>query len=257
MVLQGGSADAEGFDGVAGHLLDRFTFLTFDRRGLSRSTFEGEPGLSRIQTHSDDAHRLLAALTDAPAFVVGCSLGALIGLDLVTRYPGQVRLFIAHEPPAPELLPESERLLARQEQESAEEIYRREGRAAAIVHFMKMTGVNYDDREPDVELPRPNPQAGTNAEFFLAHDAPAARLYRLNVPAIQAASARIVPAAGSTDRALWIHHCAVGLAAIIEKKIVEFPGGHAGFASHPRAFAAKLGELLDMEIKDAGSNRGG
>jgi pimeloyl-ACP methyl ester carboxylesterase len=44
-----------------------------------------------------------------PAFVFGSSIGALIGLDLIARNPEQVRILIAHDPPAWELLPVAER----------------------------------------------------------------------------------------------------------------------------------------------------
>jgi pimeloyl-ACP methyl ester carboxylesterase len=69
-----------------------------------------------IRTHSDDASRLLAALTDKPVFVFGSSLGALIGLDLITAHPQQVRLLIAHEAACASLLdqPERSQILAMQ-----------------------------------------------------------------------------------------------------------------------------------------------
>jgi len=60
--------------------------------------------------HSDDAHRLLAELSTAPAYVFGSSGGALIGLDLVAHHPEQVCTLVAHEPPADYLLPATEQL---------------------------------------------------------------------------------------------------------------------------------------------------
>ena len=62
-----------------------------------------------IARHGDDAHRLLAALTDEPAFVVGLSLGALIALELIATHPEQVRMLVAHEPISAELLVEPAR----------------------------------------------------------------------------------------------------------------------------------------------------
>src|SRR6266542_5673566 len=71
LILQGGAGDAEGSNGMAAHLVDAYTVLSYDRRGLSRSTLDGSTdgpaGAVSIQTHADDAHLLLAALTDAPA----------------------------------------------------------------------------------------------------------------------------------------------------------------------------------------------
>jgi len=83
--------------------------VTYDRRGLSRSILDAPAESLTISTHSDDAHRLLAELTNQPALVFGSSIGALVGLDLVARHPEQVRVLVAHEPPTWELLPDAER----------------------------------------------------------------------------------------------------------------------------------------------------
>uniref|UniRef100_UPI002F90D7BE alpha/beta fold hydrolase n=1 Tax=Streptomyces sp. NBC_00998 TaxID=2903712 RepID=UPI002F90D7BE len=63
--------------------------LTYDRRGLSRSRLE-EPGrTTSLAEHAEDVHRLLAVVTDEPALMLGCSMGALIGLHVAARYPEQ------------------------------------------------------------------------------------------------------------------------------------------------------------------------
>src|SRR5262249_26999080 len=76
LLLPGGSGDAEAFNSIAGHLADQFTLLTYDRRGLSRSELEDPAKTPGIETHSDDAYRLLVALAPAPALVLGSSIGA-------------------------------------------------------------------------------------------------------------------------------------------------------------------------------------
>ena len=156
LILQGGDGDAGGSDSLANHLVDHYTVVTYDRRGLSRSTLDEPFEPPRLETHSDDAHRLLAALTAEPVFVFGASIGALIGLDLVARHPEQVRTLVAHEPPAPELLPDAERAHIVRAQEEMEETYHREGLAAAMKKGMATSGLNFDDREPEVVLPQPS-----------------------------------------------------------------------------------------------------
>lgn len=84
----------------------------------------------RLETHSNDAHRLLAALADpasptaapAPAYVFGSSAGALVGLDQAIRYPEQVRALVAHEPPDDGVLSDFDRF-----QEDMLDTYQREG----------------------------------------------------------------------------------------------------------------------------------
>jgi pimeloyl-ACP methyl ester carboxylesterase len=64
--------------------------------------------------------------------VLGCSIGALIGLDLIIRYPEQVHTLIAYEPPIPALLTGAWRLQADQMQKDLLDSVQREGAATAI-----------------------------------------------------------------------------------------------------------------------------
>jgi pimeloyl-ACP methyl ester carboxylesterase len=254
LLLPGGTGDAEAFNSLAGHLTDHFTLLTYDRRGLSRSMVEDPAKAPGIETHSDDAHSLLAKLAPGPALVFGSSIGAVIGLDLVARHSERVRACIAHEPPLPELLAEPERSQAANAQKEVEEIYRREGVAAAMGQFRVIAGLNFEDREPD--LPWPPPPGPTtalqpaNSDFFLRHDAGAVHRYRIDIDALQASQlqARIVAAHGATTPD-WLPHTARTLAERIGTQSVEFPGGHAGYVTHPKAFAARLREVFDTVLR--------
>src|ERR1035441_637300 len=162
LMLQGGDSDADGTDALAAHLIDHYTVLSYDRRGLSRSSVDDPSAPVDLSTHCDDAARLLAAVTDEPALVFGTSIGALLGLDLVSRHPESVRLLVSHEPPATELLAEPERSQALREQKDVEEAYRNDGVAEAMRKFVALAGVRFDDREPDVTLPEPKPERIAN-----------------------------------------------------------------------------------------------
>ncbi|GLW12551.1 hypothetical protein Misp01_76790 [Microtetraspora sp. NBRC 13810] len=109
LLICGGVYDAGGYAGLAAELAGRYTVVTYDRRGNSRSPLAGPPEPQRIEVHGDDAHRVLSAAgvtADAPAYVFGNSSGAMIGLELAARHPEQVRALVAHEPPLFELLPD-------------------------------------------------------------------------------------------------------------------------------------------------------
>jgi acetyltransferase/esterase len=62
LLISGGNGDAASFDLLAGSLGDRYTVVAYDRRGFSRSRLDGPVPLRRIETDSDDAHRLLNRL---------------------------------------------------------------------------------------------------------------------------------------------------------------------------------------------------
>jgi pimeloyl-ACP methyl ester carboxylesterase len=246
LMLPGGDGDADATDTLTDRLASRYTVVSYDRRGQARSPLADPHVAVDLATHSDDAARVLAAVTDSPALVLGVSLGALVGLDLICRHPQQVRCLVTHEPPATELLAQPLRQEAVRGQEEIERLCRDEGIASAMRQFLILAGVDVTDRETDVALPRPKPERIANLAFFLAHDAPAVRRYRLDLPGLHAAADRIVPAFGATSRTGFAHRCARALAEELGRPLAEFPGGHSGFILRPVAFAARLHDVLDQ-----------
>ena len=244
LILPGGDGVADTSDGLAQLLASRYTVISYDRRGLSRSQPTDPAAELSVATHGDDAHGLLAGLASEPAVVLGVSIGALIGLDLATRYPDQVSVLIAHEPPAPQFLAEPERAEFTRAQEAVEEAFRAGGPAAAMPKFLALAAVDPSDREPDVPLPAPGGDRAANLAFFLSHDAPAVRRYRVDLAGLRAAGTMVIPAAGRTSRSLP-RAAAVALAGRLGVPLAGFPGGHSGWIFRPRALAAMLNQVLD------------
>ena len=248
LILQGGDGDAEGTDGIAGLLASHYTVVTYDRRGLSRSKLADTAATPKgLEPHVDDARHLLAALAAEPAFVLGFSLGALLGLELVSRHPELIRLLVAHEPPAMQFLPEAERAQANRDHDEVEAAYRSGGVGAAMRLFVAKAGLDFANREEGVELPRPKPDRVANLEFFLAHDVPAVRRHELDLKLLLASPTRIVPAGGQTSRQFVAYRCAEALANRLGSTVTEFPGGHNGFVTHPMAFTERLRGILSQE----------
>lgn len=245
LVLQGGAGGAEGSVGLCRNLADRFTIVSYDRRGFTRSPLDGSAGSGAgVKEHADDASRIVAAVTSKPAFVFGSSIGALIGLELLTRHPNRVRRLIAHEPPLPQLLPAAERDAAVSAQEQVDETYRCEGLQAAMRAFAAIAGLDFSDREPDVEMPAPDARRMADIAYFLGTDAPAVRQYRVDLDALEGVADRLVTAAGSTSQGRWPHNCASALAGRLNSSFLESPGGHNGYVMRPKAFASWLVDSL-------------
>jgi pimeloyl-ACP methyl ester carboxylesterase len=244
LILPGGHGDADTADGLYKQLIDQYTVVTYDRRGLSRSEIETPGQNLTLATHSDDAHRLLARLTNESALVFGSSISALIGLDLIARHPRQVRLLVAHEPPAWELLSASEREHAIRLQEEAEDAFRREGAEAAFKRFVTLAAVDYNDREPDAVVALPTSEHLADLSFFFTYDSPAVRQYHLDLGALHASAKQIVPAVGESAPNSAPHKAARALAAELGREVVAFPGGHTGWLLRPKGFAKKLAEVF-------------
>jgi pimeloyl-ACP methyl ester carboxylesterase len=245
LMIPGGPMDAAGFAPLADRLADRYTVVTCDCRGNSRSTAEGQKDDLTVGVFAGDAHRLLAAVTSEPAYVLGSSGGASYGLDLVARYPQQVRTLVAHEPPVAALLPDAAHWRAFTEE--IRDIYRRDGVFPAMQKFGE--GVGLGGPEPDAE---PGPEAAQaiqrmmgNLELFAGYTIPVITNYEPDLSALRNGPARVVVGVGdeSTPDQL-AYRAAVALAAGLGTEPVTFPGAHGGFASHSGTFAARLDEVL-------------
>jgi pimeloyl-ACP methyl ester carboxylesterase len=244
LVLQGGAADADGSNALAAQLAHEFRVVSLDRRGLSRSKVSSPVSEPLVERHAADALALLDALAPEPAFVLGSSIGALIGLAMLFARPERVRRLIAHEPPLSQVLNDAQRTQLMAAQLELEAAYNTAGGLAALGKFMVALGVNPFDREPDAPLAAPGPRHAANVEWFLQHDAPAVRQYRLDLDALSELRERLCIAVGANSRATLHAAAALALAERLGVPAHELPGGHGAYATHPRAFASALRALL-------------
>jgi pimeloyl-ACP methyl ester carboxylesterase len=247
LFIPGGTADAAGFAPLARFLEETYTVVRYDPRGISHSRLEGPGEDVPVEVHADDAQRLLKAIGDQPAFVLGHSGGAVIGLALVERHPELVQTYVAHEPPLIELLPDTDE--RRNDGQKIYDTYRKEGAAAAMEQFMSTSGM---DEAPPVEM---SPEAQEflaqqmasmeqNFDFFFAHYLLPITSYAPDYGALQGASSRVVVGVGEDSVGQVTYETAVALAERLGSEPVAFPGDHIGMATLPEEFAEKLHDVL-------------
>jgi pimeloyl-ACP methyl ester carboxylesterase len=257
LLICGGIYDARTYAGLAQQLADRYTVLTYDRRGNSRSPLDGKPEPLSIDVHADDAHRLLTAIGgEEPAFVFGNSSGAVFGLELAVRHPGRVHTVVAHEPPILELLPEREHWRTVMNDVAA--TFAKEGPGPA----MQVFNAGFGGEQPSDEAPAEESQAEPvdpetaahlaemakamekNMEVFIGYEVPPVGRYTPDIAALRASSTRVVAALGDASEGTPMYAATAVLAEQLGTKPVVFPGDHGGFAVLPDAFAARLHEVL-------------
>lgn len=250
LVSQSGEGDANRSDAMVDHLVDRYTVVTYDRRGLSRSVLDDPARGASLDEHVDDAHRLLAHLTDEPALMLGCSMGAVIGLSLALRHSGQLATLVAHEPAIPGLLPEPERLYTQVELDEMRAVFERDGWIAGVRKIGELLGIDpaRQEVEPGARLAPLDASREPDFTFFIKYDALTMRHAELTadeLAALKVGPVRVVPAAGlTTPRTVFDYRCAEELAAGLGTGLVHFPGGHNGNITHPKGFAEVLRDTL-------------
>ncbi len=128
---------ASGFVTLASHFPDR-TVVTYDPRGVERSTKADPASPSTPEQHADDLHRIIAALDAGPVDLFASSGGAVNALALVARHPEDVRTLVAHEPPLAAILPDREGALAATE--AIADTYQRSGFGPGMAQFIVAVG---------------------------------------------------------------------------------------------------------------------
>ncbi|MEU8579053.1 alpha/beta fold hydrolase [Streptomyces asoensis] len=255
LLIPGGAGDAGLYAGMTPRLATRYTVVSYDPRGLSRSPLTGPPDAigaeEEVSVWSDDARRLLDLLApDEEAVVLGCSSGAVVAVDLLARHPRRLRRVVAHEPPLLELLPDPapHRALFAE----VRELLRTRGAEAAMARLGEGLAHGAVERAPGpaTELPpgieEMAPRMHANLPVFLGR---VLRSFSSAVPdlaALRPVAHRLVPAAGRDSRLQTaLYGPAARLAELIGSPLEEFPGGHLGAVECPREFADRLLAVLD------------
>jgi pimeloyl-ACP methyl ester carboxylesterase len=269
LLICGGVYDAAGYAPLAQELAERYTVVTYDRRGNSRSPLDGPPAAQSIEVHGDDAHRLLSAVgvtAGQPAYVFGNSSGAMIGLELAVRDPEQVRTLVAHEPPLFELLPDRDywRTVIR----NVEVAFQRDGAGPAMEALnagfandpqrngSDQAGADREGRMPgggDAPQGEPDPETMAmmgrlqrNMEFFIGYEVPPFSTYVPDLTTLRSSTTRVVAAMGEASAGEPPYRAAVAVAERLGVEPVILPGDHGGFGALPHEFAASLHEVLSQ-----------
>lgn len=236
LMIPAGGGDASSYDEIADYLADWYTVVTYDRRGYSRSKLHNPEELPSVESHGDDAHRLLNLLSTEPVYVYGNSAGAVMGLELFTLHAEQVRTLIAHEPA--KML--STNPLDDQE-DDLKEIFKRGG----IEALQKHIGVNLDAKKPVVA--GDGIQRAENLKFFIEREPRAIGIYKFNLEGLRDSAHRsqVIIGGSTTAKEAIGYRGAVAAANFFHTEIVEFPGDHSGYLSYPKEYAEKIHDVLE------------
>jgi pimeloyl-ACP methyl ester carboxylesterase len=257
LFLIGSPMGASGFVTLARHFGDRIV-MTYDPRGVERST-KDDPGASAgPDVHAEDLHRLIQELGAGPVDLFASSGGAVNALALVAKYPNDVATLVAHEPPLASVLPD--RAAAEAAARSCHDAYQRGGWGAGMAQFMVV--VSHRGEFPDgfADQPAPNPAMfgmpteddGSRTDVMLGTHIIDVTHYEPDFDALRAAPTRIIVAAGEESTGAMTSRSAVAVAERLGLQPVTFPSGHNGFLGgeygqmgEPDAFAAKLRDVLE------------
>jgi len=257
LVLIGQPMTAEGFTTLASHFTDR-TVVTYDQRGLGRSTRSDGYQRQVPDVSAGDLHAIVAAEGLGPVDVFGSSGGAVNGLAWVAGHPGDVHTLVAHEPPILGVLPDADRAFAAEQ--AVQDRYHADGWGAGMAAFITMTMVQGEFTDDFLAQPHPSPAAfgmpteddGSRDDPLLSGVANDVTAFEPDPDAIAAAPTRVLLAAGIESKDTMTWRTTAATAELVGEPLTEFPSHHGGFLGgefgqqgEPVAFAHRLREVLD------------
>ncbi len=256
LVMIGQPMDASGFAALTAQLPDR-TVVTYDPRGLGRSTRKDGRVDHRPEVQAADVHTVITALGVGPVEMFASSGGAVTALALVAAHPDDVTTLVAHEPPLVGTLPDA--AAAERAQAEVRDTYEAKGWGAGMAAFITMTSWRGEFTDAYFAQPAADPAVfgmpteddGSRDDPLLSDRSWAVTSYRIDVDALAAAPTRVVIAVGAESRGVMTGRTAEATAALLGQQATVFPshhggflGGEFGYAGQPEAFAGKLREVL-------------
>src|SRR5437764_3468994 len=233
---------ASGFGALAAHFPDR-TVVTYDPRGLGRSTRKDGRIDNAPTVQAGDVHAVIEALGAGPVEMFASSGGAVTALALVAAYPDDVTTLVAHEPPLIPVLPDA--AAAERARAGVRDAYEARGRSAGMAAFIAMTSWPGEFTDEYFAQPAADPVVfgmpteddGTRDSPLLSDRSWAVTSYRPDVDALAAAPTRIVVAVGEESRTTFTGRTAVATAELLGQQVTVFPSHHGGFLGIESGYA--------------------
>jgi pimeloyl-ACP methyl ester carboxylesterase len=257
LFMIGQPMEASGFRTLATHFADR-TVITYDPRGLGRSTRRDGRVDHSPTVQAEDVHAVIEALSAGPVEMFASSGGAVTALALVAAHPDDVITLVAHEPPLIPVLPDA--AAAERARAGVRDAYEAMGSNAGMAAFIAMTSWQGEFTDEYFAQPAADPAAfgmpseddGSRDDPLLSDRSWAVSSYRPDVDSLAAAPTRIVIAVGEESEGTFTGRTAEATAELLGQQATVFPshhggflGGEFGYAGQPEAFAGRLREVLD------------
>jgi len=257
LVMIGQPMTAGGFATLASFFPDR-TVVTYDPRGLGRSTRADGRTDNDPTVQAEDVHAVIEALGAGPVEMFASSGGAVTALALVAAHPQDVATLVAHEPPLIPVLPDA--AAAERARAGFRDAYEAGGRGHGMAAFIAMTSWRGEFTDEYFAQPAADPAAfGMSTEDDGSRDDPllsdrswAITSYRPDVDALTSARTRVVIAVGEESEGTFTGRASVATAELLGQEATVFPshhggflGGEFGYAGQPEAFADRLRQVLD------------
>ncbi|MEV6411032.1 alpha/beta hydrolase [Kribbella sp. NPDC051718] len=256
LLMIGSPMGASGFPTLASHFTDR-TVVTYDPRGVERSTRTDGTGELSPDDHAADLAALIEAIDAGPVDLFASSGGAVNALGLLAQRPDLVKTLVAHEPPLAAIIPDSEAAL--KAVKDIYDTYQRDGMGAGMAKFISIVSFEGEIPADYTDQPAPDPAMfglpaeddGSREDALLGQNLRGCTSYQPDFDALGRSSGKLVVGIGEESANQLAARGGKAVAERLDLTPVVFPSNHGGFLGDeygmpgkPAEFAARLREVL-------------
>jgi acetyltransferase/esterase len=240
LLIPGANGDANVFESLADRLSADYLVTTYDRRGFSRSRLDGPQDYARrLCTDAADARHLIEHVAGVQkATVFGTSSGAVVALRLLLDHADVIEAAVLFEPAAMCLHPRGRQWI--EFFGDVYDVYRRAGTDPALKLFRERTFPAVDHAVMQRSRNANSPHGTANAIYWFERELREYTSAPVNAEALRPWADRILPAVGRECRGYPNYEVSRRLGSLLDRDVVELPGGHVGFVTNCEAFADSL-----------------
>ena len=246
LLIHGVACDSNYFEETAKFLEKKYTVITYDRRGYSRSRIKKFPGkaeeksLFTLEIQAEDAASVIRAAGQDRVFVAGSSAGGVVAAELAAAHPELVKGMFLHEPffqGIGAVRNDMENLAGKlQDAREADRIIR-----AMRAFIDSMGGVDRRGKSKSLEK---QAQDLENLDIFINYEMDS--FFQTDLSLLAETGVPVWIGAGEGSREGLFHRAACEAAREMDLPLVYVAGYHNMPVDLPREFAVAVSGVFDM-----------
>lgn len=250
ILIPGANGTGDIFAGVAKLLQDKYTVVTYDRRGYLHSELtESLPeeaanphSTYRLETDANDVAALAKHLSHEPVFILGSSSGAIVAMETLQDHPDIVKKIAFHEPPINTFLANSSHWVTNNNK--IVETAQTKGMAAAMKLFGETLHIAPIDAtmmaKPAVTLENADNPVVKGMLYWFKYEIRQYTNRIIDLNKLVEQKAKIILFNGTDSIGSFPQDVVKDLSEKLGLPIHLIAGGHLGYAQKPQEFAQTL-----------------
>ena len=248
LIIPGGEGNPKGLAKLEDLLSKEFTVITSYRINANTEN-KIEETTTTIYEYAEDLSILYKNIQTSqdPIFLLGLSIGAVIGLSFLSSFPQLVHKLIAFEPFLPNIFEGIEQNLILKSIEEVKWIFRKKGLSEAIQLFYPLIDSNLKVSSAKNRSTYPMQQQ-LDLQYFFSNDLEALCQFFPDLNKLKLNKSKLLIGVKQKMDSTIPSVSTKKLSHLLSLPLHYFPGGHFAYQEAPDLFAKELLKMLDYNI---------